>query len=516
MLDKDDGFLPAGMSSFDCEHQPEKIAIVSDGSSFTYAQLRKRVQTISRFLNSRRPGAATAALFLRSGVDLISAYLACLNSGASAVPINPRSTVSELEYLLANTEATLLLVHRDQHLHLSRALSSVHTGLIVSIEDILEMADSGALEQQPQTRQAAADSKCAVIFHTSGSTERPKGVMYAEKTLMNAVRPFLSKPFVDRYGTAGSDFVYLSTASVSDTVGIIHILWTLILGGTAVVMQSFDVDRYIDALVHHRPTHSTLFLPQVAKLLSCNRLKRQHFDSVRVLFFAGDRTPVGMIQRWIRSTGIVPLIGYGLTESFVVTLNLSQSPAKFGSIGQPVEGVTLKIVNENDDPTPPGLPGEIVVTSPQNMIGYWREPEETNRVCSTSNWLRTGDLGYFDEEGFVWFVGRKKQIIIRGGENISPLEIEHVLQLHPAVSLACVVGFPHPIEGEVPQAFLVFRDGCVASEADLRAHVAEYLIDFKIPTDFRIVESLPTTRTGKIDRQNLRAQLIDDKGHFRT
>jgi long-chain acyl-CoA synthetase len=222
-----------------------------------------------------------------------------------------------------------------------------------------------------------------------------------------------------------------------------------------------------------------------------------------MLCFAGDKTPVQLLHRCLKLTGVIPLIGYGLTESFVVALNLSESTTKFGSMGMPIEGVQVKIVDWQGKPVPPGTTGEIIIQSPQNTAGYLHEPHETTRAFFAENWFRTGDLAYFDEDGFLWFVGRKKQIIIRGGENISPLEIEEMIARHPAVKLAGVIGVLHPEEGEVPKAFVELKDQCHVKEAELKAFLEKQLIHYKVPEKIQFVENLPLLRTGKVDRQKL-------------
>jgi long-chain acyl-CoA synthetase len=187
---------------------------------------------------------------------------------------------------------------------------------------------------------------------------------------------------------------------------------------------------------------------------------------------------------------------------------MSPAADRFGSMGTPLDTVEVRIVDERNHDVPCGTTGEIVVRSPQNMIGYWRQKTETRRAFLRGGWLKTGDYAYQDSSGYLWFTERKKQIIIRGGENISPLEIEAALYSHPAVKLAAVIGVPHHEQGEVPRAFVVLNEESVVSGDELRSFLMSRLIYFKVPTEIELVDTLPVGRTGKVDRRKLREAFL--------
>jgi long-chain acyl-CoA synthetase len=187
---------------------------------------------------------------------------------------------------------------------------------------------------------------------------------------------------------------------------------------------------------------------------------------------------------------------------------MSKSEAKYGSMGTTVKNVEVRVVDSQMRSVQPGRSGEIIVRSPQNMVRYWKNPEETRKTILEDSWLRTGDLAYIDTDGFLWFTARKKQIIIRAGENISPLEVEEVLHAHPAVKHAAVVGISDKFEGEVPRAFVELKLGNTASPAELMEFLAQRLIYYKVPTDIVILREMPVGRTGKIDRRTLLQQVM--------
>jgi long-chain acyl-CoA synthetase len=485
-----------------------KLALISGQLRLTYLDVFERASRIASGLTEAGASGHNVAFLLKNGPDLICSYLACFESGATAVPLNPKSTPPELEFYLAKCNIGLLIVEEDNLDQVRATVNGLATERIVAVQ---HFASSGPTQRS----DVSFPDKPAVIFHTSGSTKLPKGVVHTRKSLVSSIEPFFSEPVSSQYGVSSEEFVYLNVASIADTVGIIHILWTLFAGGSVVILETFHVERYVEALERYSPTHTTLFLPQAVKLFQHNAVERRHFENMRMLCIAGDKTPVELIHRCLAVSGVVPLIGYGLTESFVIALNLSLSPDKFGSMGTPLPSVDIQIVDENNHPVPPGTIGEIIVRSPQNMIGYWRQPTETKRALLPRGWLKTGDYAYQDKEGYLWFTERKKQIIIRGGENISPREIEAVLYSHPAIKLAAVIGIPHPEQGEVPRAFVVLNGEQKVSTSELLAFLRTRLIYYKVPDEIEFVDHLPVGRTGKVDRRKLRDSLVERRDYDR-
>jgi len=477
------------------------LAVVSGELRLSYADIFERATRIASGLSQAGASGHNVAFLIKNGPDLICSYFACFKSGATAVPLNLRSTPLEIEFYLDKCDVSWLLVEEDNLAEVRASVSFLPGERIIAVQDLASCKSA-------QTREASVGETPAVIFHTSGSTKWPKGVVHSRRSLLSSIEPFTVEPFLSQYGARPEEFVYLNVASISDTVGIIHTLWTLIAGGTVVVLDHFEVEQFVEALKRYSPTHTTLFLPQAVRLFRHASVQRRQFQSMRMLCIAGDKTPVELIRRCLEVSGVVPLIGYGLTESFVVALNMSLSPDKFGSMGTPLASVEVRIVDQRNNPVPCGSPGEIIVRSPQNMIGYWRQRTETSRAFLADGWLKTGDYAYQDSDTYLWFIERKKQIIISGGENISPLEIEAALYSHPAIKLAAVVGVPHPELGEVPRAFVVLSENYTVSRDELLAFLRTRLIYFKVPNDITFVHRLPVGRTGKVDRKKLKTSLV--------
>jgi long-chain acyl-CoA synthetase len=229
-------------------------------------------------------------------------------------------------------------------------------------------------------------------------------------------------------------------------------------------------------------------------------------SSLRTVLAGGDTVPVALQRRFRDLFGVEVREAYGMTEVAPVTLNPSAA-IRTGSIGPAVSGVAIRLVNLDGSEVTVGETGEILIRSAGNCVGYWNDPAATASMFD-GGWLRSGDLASRDNDGYYWFKGRLKQIIIRGGSNISPQEVEEALYRHPAVLDAGVVGEPHPVYGEVPAGFVTLRAGHSVTEDQLRTHARGLLADYKVPDRVLFLAELPKGLTGKIDRRKLREILI--------
>ena len=233
---------------------------------------------------------------------------------------------------------------------------------------------------------------------------------------------------------------------------------------------------------------------------------------MRNIVACGDTVPVALQQRAKELFGVHIREVYGMTEAVPLTLN-PLGNVRAGSIGPAVANTSIRVVDCQDCDVEPGQIGEIVVCSPANCIGYWNDPEATARLFE-GGWMHTGDLAWRDADGYYWFKGRLKQLIIRGGSNISPEEVEEALYRHPAVLEAGVIGLPDPVCGEVPVAFVVLREGHDLTEAKLLVHTRRLIADFKTPERIFFIDNLPKGLTGKVDRRRLRDMMIAQPNFF--
>jgi long-chain acyl-CoA synthetase len=283
------------------------------------------------------------------------------------------------------------------------------------------------------------------------------------------------------------------------------VLPTIFVGGEVAVLPVYDPATALEAVELYRCT-AILSLPALLRLI-VNEQERNPRDvsSVRRVLAGGDAVPVSLQEDVKRVFGVVTQEGYAMTECCPISFNGQE--VRTGSIGVPATGVVMKIANPDGNEVPDGEIGEILVRSDSCCNGYWDDPAETEKLFR-DGWMRSGDLGRRDSDGFFWFEGRLKQIIIRGGSNISPLEVEEALYRHPAILEAGVVGSPDSIYGEVPVAFIVLKPEMEASEREILDHVRPLLADYKVPETIFFRAQLPKGISGKVDRRTLRESLL--------
>ncbi|MBA0087993.1 MAG: long-chain fatty acid--CoA ligase, partial [Acidobacteria bacterium Pan2503] len=304
----------------------------------------------------------------------------------------------------------------------------------------------------------------------------------------------------------GPDDNVLVMTPLAHAMGLTTVLTALHQGATATVLRTFDPAAALDLIERFRCSHIGGVPAMLQFVVEEQSRRPRDLSSIRHAGAGGDTVSAALQRRFQDVFGIQLREGYGLTESCPVSFN-SLGDIRIGSVGPPAPGVELRLVDRHSHDVPAGETGEILVRSSANCVGYWNDPDATARLFE-DGWLHTGDLASRDEDGYYWFKGRLKQLIIRGGSNISPQEVEEALHQHPAVLEAGVVGAPHPIFGEVPMAGVALRAGHLVNEDQLRAHARTLLADYKVPARIFFLPELPKGLTGKVDRRSLRDILV--------
>jgi long-chain acyl-CoA synthetase len=280
---------------------------------------------------------------------------------------------------------------------------------------------------------------------------------------------------------------------------------TAIFNGDTAVLVSFDAAAVLDAIERHRCTFF-FALPALGQFLVEEQIRRpRDVSSLQIVVTGGDAVPVTMQNRFLEHFGFRMQEGYGLTEGGFVAFNPADA-IRLGSMGRKLPGVEMRLVDPMDRDVPEGETGEVIVRSAGSCAGYWDDPAATADLLR-GGWLHTGDLASRDPDGYLWFRGRSKQIIVRAGSNISPQEVEEALYQHPAVLEVGVAGKPDAVYGELVAAFVALRPGHVASEADLQSFVRERIADYKVPEHIYFLPELPKGLTGKVDRRSLKEKL---------
>lgn len=479
------------------EHHPDRPAVSYRDARHTYAQLLRRVQATAGGLRAAGVGRGDrVGVLLHNSDRFLEVMFGCAHLGAVFMPLNWRLAPDELDYILTHAGAAALVSEAElaEAVTAPRRLAVGATPAGWESLDALQAAAAPVLEAE----QIERDDLLRLMY-TSGTTSRPKGVMI---TLDN----FLWKCAAHTVDLAITREDRGLVCGPLYHVGALDMTATnmLYVGGSIHVLRRFDATDVLDAIESERPTNVWMAPAMVNLVLAEPTLGRRDTSSVRMILDGGEKMPLPLIKRvlaafpngWFADA-------YGLTEtvSLDTYLDKGKTVDKLGSVGRPVSFTEVRIEGADGDPLPAGEVGEICVRGPKVFKGYWQDPDNTAKALRRG-WLHTGDLGYLDEDGFLFVVDRLKDMIISGGENIASLEVERVVQEHPSVVEAAVVGSPHPRWGEVPVAYVVVDDA--ATEEELIAHCAERLAKFKVPAAIRLVDVLPRNPSGKILKRDLR------------
>jgi len=483
---------------------PHKPAIVFGERSWTYAEFDELTSTVARNLLKAglEPG-DRVAFHLLNGPELALGYLGCLKAGAIAVPINTRLKGPEIDYILRQSGSACYIGQPDLYDQAARSCTVMISHELryltgdtpsdqsASFEDLLcPTAESIALP-------TIAPDQIAAVFYTSGTTARPKGVMHSHESLAQTALAM-------REMHLNQDQVAVVMSSMTHLIGFAMVFLSgLLNGATVVITGPFDFRSVLESYARWGCTYTVALPVMFHGLLQAQSEMQFDVASGRFYFCGGDSVPAALQDAFQAAFRPVCEV-YGMTELAPAAWN-RPGDIRVGSIGRPGEGIGFRLLDSNGREVKSGQIGEICVQGPNLMIGYWQDPEATAAVVR-NGWFHTGDLASCDADGFYWFAGRKKEIIIRGGSNISPQEVEGVLYQHPAVREVGVVGQRHDLWGEVVIAFVVLRSGQPVTEADLIAFARQRLADYKTPERVIFRDELPKGPTGKIQRRALRAE----------
>jgi acyl-CoA synthetase (AMP-forming)/AMP-acid ligase II len=493
---------------------PDEVAIASADRALSWRALDEESSGLAGgYLGlGLEPGDRLASL-MPNRIDLVVHYLACFKAGLIATPLNYRYTHREIDHALEVSGAKALLAHveRDEDVAASQLASALPLGTIAYGVAELPGADLGGwgrgfealLVGEPLPVAEEVDpSRPAVIFFTSGSTGPAKGVTHTRESLRWMIASAASAFELD------ADDVFLPGSSMSHIGSFLWALSTLSVGGRVVVARTFDSHELLPLLREHRPTVLAMIPAALLSLIRDHDLQPHDFDSLRICRCGSDKVSTELLTEFAALAGFPIVEGYGMTEVGLATLNPPSGTIKQGSIGQPIGGFSIEVRDERGEPVDAEAVGRIWIRSRSRMSGYWEAPDATAEVV-IDDWLDSGDLARADEDGYLWFFGRKKQVIVHDGSNISPLEVESALDEHPAVELAGVVGIHDEVHGETVRAYVTAREGAERpSSADLIVFCRDR-VGYKAPEEVVFLDEMPLNPTGKIDRVGLKRMAED-------
>jgi long-chain acyl-CoA synthetase len=479
----------------------EYPALLFEGQEFTNVALQRGANRLAHALRGLGVGEGHHVMvMLPNCPEVLQAYAAILKVGAVVVPVL---------FLLSGAEVGRLLAHADPRVVITSPEFVDRLGdwpgprILVGGAGRRALAWEELVARQPDTFVAVErrPDDPAVLLYTAGTTGVPKGVALSHRNLLANARSVASLYELDRERWA------LAVLPLSHSYGLTLMNAGNLLGTRAVLLRWFHPEAVLEAIERYRIQQMSGVPAMFVALLHAPEAERFDTSSMRVWGSGAAPLPLELVEPFERRFGGLLLEGYGLTEAGpVVSAHRLSEERRLGSVGRPVPGVDVRIVDERGRVLPAGEVGEICVRGENVMLGYYRLPAETAEVLR-DGWLHTGDLGRLDRDGYLYVVERKKDLIIRGGFNVYPRDVEEVLYAHPGVAEAAVVGRPDPQMGEEVVAFVVRRPGATVTTDELVAFCRERLAGFKCPREFRFVDALPKSPVGKVLRRELRARL---------
>lgn len=494
----------AGLLELGLALKPDDVALVSLERTWSWRELDRASNQLGVQYSELglKPGDRVASLMPNRGALLVH-YLACLKAGLTATPLNYRYQAPEIDHALEVSGALVMVAHaeRDDVLAESKLVSRLPLGCIryaaadgshLRLEELMKVETTRTLSQLPP------QDAPAFIFFTSGSTGKPKGVTHTHRTfgwlVASAMVGLAIKP----------DDIFLPATSASHVASASFSLAGLAAGARVAIARSFGGDELLPLLRDTRPTLLCMLPAPLFGLVRDHGAKRDDFRSIRRCLSGGDKIAAELEREFIDLTGLEIEEVYGMTETGTAVINPAGAQNRLGSIGQLAPGYEAAMRDERGNEVSVGNAGRLWIRSPSNMIGYWNRPDATAETL-VDGWLDTGDVVTADEQHYLWFGGRKKQIIIHDGSNICPQEVEQSLLENTAVAGAGVVGIHDLIHGETVRAYIEFRrDVDLPTVAELM-QFSRARVGYKAPEEIVVLDRLPINAVGKVDRQALRA-----------
>jgi acyl-CoA synthetase (AMP-forming)/AMP-acid ligase II len=488
------------------EVEPDKVYLIAPEAKreLTYLDLREKSALLGRQL--RRMGfrkGDTVSFMLDNGYQTAIIFLGAMYSGLVVSPLNLIAHPSQLSYVIDHSDTRLVFFAEKYREKLEQAVRSIDR----PIERIQVDIDSGSvfLERQNLTGYELPDIELddtAMILYTSGSTGLPKGVLLSHKNVVTG-----GAYTAMAHKLSASDRALCSLPLYHINGQVVTTVAPLVSGGSVVMPHRFSVSNFWELISTYRCTWFSVVPTIISYLVNATSLDDGNYRTEQVRFgrSASSALPPSLHKAFEAKFKVSIVETMGLTETTAPVFSNPLDPAKrkYGSPGRAV-GNEAKIVDLKGNDVPCGTEGEILIRGDNVMKGYLKAPDKTAEALTPDGWLHTGDLGYMDGDGFVFVTGRIKELIIKGGENIAPREIDDVLYTHPAILEAAAVGIPDDQYGEEIMCCCVLKPDCVCTEEEIREHCREHLGDFKTPKMVRLVDDIPKGPSGKIQRLKLR------------
>ncbi|WP_052352824.1 class I adenylate-forming enzyme family protein [Neobacillus dielmonensis] len=483
--------------------QPDKVITSFQNRETTYgAFFQKAVNLAGYFQGKGYKKEDIIALYLQNSDDFLIVYYACQLGGFAVLPINTKLAPPEVEYIFNHSEAKALIYD----VRLKDVLDQMETPL-TRFQDLLEVGGNESFrtviadDYLSYTKPEVREEDTAVIFYTSGTTGKPKGVMLSAGNVRA-----IANIWAESLEITSSDRMHIVTPLFHCAAAHCFSIPTVLRGGTVVIEEAFSPEKTLETMEREEVTIFFGVPAIYSILLNTPKLAQTNLSKLRLFTYGAAPMPYELVKK-VKTLypGVKVQNLYGQTENSpgATTLKDHYALDKIGSVGEPLPHTQVRVVDVYGQDVPVGEVGEIIVKGPQVMKGYLKN-EEATRDTLKDGWMYSGDLGRLDEDGLLYIVDRKKDMMIRGGENVYPVEIEEVLYAMDEILEAAVVGVPHEVYGEVPKAYVVLKEGKSLSEEDVISYCRTKLAKYKLPAEVEFLDALPRNASGKVLKHTLK------------
>ena len=491
----------------------KKTALIFQGKEVSFSQIQEEVFKLANALKKQGIGKGDKiAFYLPNCLEYCYSYLACFCLGAVGVPLDYMLKEEEIISCLSHSETKLLIAKNKPEVSLDVIKKAVPTLKTIVLYQSQEYSGTGPTPtgifysdfihgcDDHLAPVVIQDKDPALIMYTSGTTGKPKGVLLSYRHLNGS--PEAMKHFVD---LTDKD-IKLAAIPFSHIGGFIYLQNCIHFGITLVIMERFNPFEFLENIMRYRVTCFHIVPPMYNAILTLKQIDRFDLSSLRWVVVFGAPSSPEILERFHKYCPNAKLLnGWGMTETCPPNTVTPLNSNKIESVGKPAPHCEIKIFDEHDKEVPTGGIGEIVIRGWIVMDGYYKDPEQTKEILQ-NGWLHTGDLGRFDKEGFLYILGRKKEMIKVGGQIVYEPEVEAAFYKHPEVAEVAVVGVADKMKGEAVKAYVVLKQGSSLTQEDLRYFAREHLANFKVPQWVELRSELPKNRTGKIDKSLLKQE----------
>lgn len=515
---------------------PERPALTFGDQTLTYRELGEKVDALARGLGGLGVGPGDrVAIILPNCLEFVYAFFAPSAIGAVVVPLNPVYRQKEFQHILSDCEASVVIAEPS---HMGNDIQGILDALRPSLPGLRHVIwRSGIPTPNPQLSTSdfrpsiSSNDLCALVY-TSGTTGVPKAVMHSHRSMISAVSQSESTfnlplhillwrlvKLTRQYGTRFlrwglKQYTVLGPSPMHALLGYSALIYGLLYGYRVVIADRFHPSKVLELIEREHVTAMIVAPTMVAALLNTQEFPRYNLSSLLYILMGAAPCPPDLVRRARQAFGCPVVIAFGATEvggATLVTNPFDPERLQTETVGRLLPGMEAKVVDEQRREVLRGELGELALRLGSTMRGYYKAPEVTAQALDEQGWYYTGDLATMDEQGYVRIVGRKKDMIIRGGQNVYPAEIENHLLSKPGIQNVAVVGVPDPLAGERVWAFVVPQDGAALTAADVLNYCRKELAPYKVPDQVRIVEALPMTSTGKVQKFLLRDMILQEQ-----